>query len=64
MVELSWALLAEGETQAIIRVRLAPPSESFSSLVSTESRYGMYSFRFFESPRAEMHLPSASSELG
>mmetsp|Transcript_36114 Transcript_36114/g.118961 ORF Transcript_36114/g.118961 Transcript_36114/m.118961 type:complete len:202 (+) Transcript_36114:2458-3063(+) len=51
-----------GETHAIISVCALPPSESCSSRVSFESRYGMWPCRLRASDSEEMTLPSAKSE--
>ena len=51
----------EGEMLAIMTVRQLPPSESLSSRVILESRYGTCPTRFL-SASAVMQLPSASRE--
>uniref|UniRef100_A0A6B0V0B1 Putative secreted protein n=1 Tax=Ixodes ricinus TaxID=34613 RepID=A0A6B0V0B1_IXORI len=52
---------SHGDTHAIIRVRLFPPSESWSSLVSFESRYGTWEILPEASPSAEITFPRARS---
>mmetsp|Transcript_16436 Transcript_16436/g.57433 ORF Transcript_16436/g.57433 Transcript_16436/m.57433 type:complete len:437 (+) Transcript_16436:1250-2560(+) len=57
----SSAAAADGDTVATMIVLVLPPSESCSSRVSAESRYGMCARRF--SVSAWMQLPSADSDL-
>ena len=60
VLRVSMKSLSVGLMQAIMRVRLLPPRESWSSLVSLESLYGTWLPRLALSPRALMTLPRAS----